>query len=157
MKNLKDLSQNTHNRRSSEMDNYLFEKYKNSVMPHSPYVYATSYDISRDKICAYPPSQHALAHCKCVLRCCSNFPSIDLPGQESDRHNPNTSNSIQFRIYHLIARCTVYGRWSLYEKKLCFLCLQDTASVTPAKIYTRKELVIMDTSMNDFHTSFYIP
>ena len=37
------------------------------------------------------------------------------------------------------------------------LCLQDTATVSTAKIYTRKELVTMETSISDFHTSFYIP
>ena len=29
--------------------------------------------------------------------------------------------------------------------------------MTPAKIYTRKELVMTETSSRDFHTSFYIP
>ena len=29
--------------------------------------------------------------------------------------------------------------------------------MTPLKIYTRKELVVMDTSIADFHTSLYIP
>ena len=37
------------------------------------------------------------------------------------------------------------------------LRFQDPSTVTPAKLYTRKELVIMATSIADFHTSFYIP
>ena len=53
-------------------------------------------------------------------------------------------------------RHTVHGRRPLDEKKKCHLCLQDTSNVTPAKIYTRKGLVTMETSIADFHTSFYI-
>ena len=34
---------------------------------------------------------------------------------------------------------------------------QDTATVTPAKLYTIKELVVVETSIADFHTSVYIP
>ena len=30
-------------------------------------------------------------------------------------------------------------------------------SVPPAKIYTRKELVMMEKFINEYHTSFYIP
>ena len=70
-----------------------------------------------------------LTQLKCVLRYCTNCPCIDITGQESDRHNSNTSTSICFNIYHLIK----------------------------TKIYTRKELVMMETSIADFHKSFYIP
>ena len=36
-------------------------------------------------------------------------------------------------------------------------CQQDTDSVKPTKIYTRKELVMMETTISNFHTSFFIP
>ena len=42
------------------------------------------------------------------------------------------------------------------EKKICHLCFQDPDTVTPVKIYTRKYLVMMETPIADFHTSFYI-
>ena len=108
-------------------------------------------------MCAYPPYQHEWTHWKCVLRCCSNCPHIDLPDQEPDRHYSNASPSISFNIYHLIARCTVHGRRLQNEKKICRLCFQDPATVTPAKLYTRKEIVMMETYIADFYTSFYIP
>ena len=66
------------NRRSSEKANRLFEIYKNSVIPHGIHIYATAADMAMDKMCAYPPPQHAFPHWKCVLSCCSNFPRIDL-------------------------------------------------------------------------------
>ena len=37
------------------------------------------------------------------------------------------------------------------------MCKQEYLPDTPIKIYTRKELVMMETTISDFHTSFYIP
>ena len=51
------------------MDNRLFETYKKSVMPHGIHIYATASAMAMDKMCEYPPYQHALPHWKCVLRC----------------------------------------------------------------------------------------
>ena len=73
--------------------------------------------------------KYAFPHWKCMLCCCVNCPCIDIPGQESGRHHSNTSPSIRFHIYHLIARFMVHGRRQLDEKKVCHFCLQDTASV----------------------------
>ena len=145
------------NIRSSENSNRLFETYKNSVMPHGRHIYAISAYMAMATMCAYTPSQHAWPHWKCVLRCCSNCPCIDLPDQETDMHYSNTSPLIRLHIYHWIARCTVHARRPLDEKKMYRLCFQDTATVTPEKLYARKELVMMKTSIADFHTSFYIP
>ena len=114
LKNLKDLSQNAQNIRSGEMANRLFETYKNSVMPHDHHIYATASDIYLAKICAYSLSQYALPHWKCLLCFCYNLPHIDLPVQESDRHNFNTSPSISFHIYRLILCFIVHGRRPLY-------------------------------------------
>ena len=72
-----------------EKNNRLFETYKKYVMTHGNHIYATASDTTMAKICAYPPYQHALTSCKCVLHCCTNFLCIDLPGQDSDRHHSN--------------------------------------------------------------------
>ena len=135
-KNLKDLSQNLQNRRYGEMDNRLFETYKNSVMPHDRHIYATASYMKMSKICEYPPSQHSFSHWKFVLYCCHHCPRIDLPAQQSDSHNYKTYPSICFHIYHLIARCIVHGRRPLDEKKMCFLYLHYLSSVPPEKLYT---------------------
>ena len=37
------------------------------------------------------------------------------------------------------------------------MCKQESSSDHSTKIYTRKELVMMKTTISDFHTSFYIP
>ena len=126
-------------------------------MPHWRHIYATAADITMAKTCSYPPSQHALPHCKCVLRWCYNYPRIYLPDQESDSRRSNESSWIHFHIYHWIAWCTVHGRLPQDENKIFRLCFQDPSTVTPEKLYTRKEPVMMETYIADFHTSFYIP
>ena len=37
------------------------------------------------------------------------------------------------------------------------LCSYVPKNVLTTKIYTIKDLVMMDTSVSDFHTTFYIP
>ena len=94
---------------------------------------------------------------KCVFQCCSQCPSINIPDQETDDKHPNPSVSICFHIYHLISRCTKHGRLPVTDKKICRKCQQDTTSGQSTKIYTRKELMIMETTIFNFHTSFFIP
>ena len=137
--------------------NRIYETYKNIVMPHGRHIYTKAYDMAKAKICAYSQLDHALPHWKCLLRCCSKCPSINLSDQETDDHYPNTSPSISFHIYHLIARCTKHGRLSLTDNKSCHNCQQDTASGKSTKIYTRKELVMMETTISNLHTNFYTP
>ena len=79
-----------------------------------------------------------------------------FPDQETDDHYPVTSPSIRFHIHNLIARCTKHGRLPLTDKKSCCKFQQDSASVQSTKIYTRKELVMMETTIYNFHTIFYI-
>ena len=37
------------------------------------------------------------------------------------------------------------------------MCKEDSSTDKSTKIYTRKELEMMETKLSDFHTSFYIP
>ena len=50
-------------------------------MPHGRHIYAKAYDIAQARMCAYPKSYHALPHWKFLLRCCADFPYINLPDQ----------------------------------------------------------------------------
>ena len=81
---------------------------------------------------------HASPHWKYVLRCCAKCPSINISDQETYDQYPDTSPSISFHIYHIIAHCTKHGRLPLNEKKICRKFQQDTASVKSTKIYTKK-------------------
>ena len=107
-------------------------------------------------MCTNSQSDHALPHWKYVLRCCDQCPSTNIPDQETDDNHPNPSPSISFHIYHLISCSTKHGRLTLSDKKSCRECQQDTDSVKPTKIYPRKELVMMETTISNFHANFFI-
>ena len=98
-----------------------------------------------------------LIHISSVLKWYAKFPGINLPEQETDDQYPDTSTSINFHIYHIIACCTKHGRLPLKDRKICCKCQQDFDSGKLTEIYTRKELVIMEITISNFHTSFYIP
>ena len=123
-------------------------------MPHGRNINAKAYDMEKATMCAYSQSDHALPHWKCVFWHCTKYPSINIPDQETYDQYPDTSTSIRFHIYHLIARCTKQGRIPLTDKRICREYQQDTTSVHSTQIYTGKELVMMETTMSNFHTSF---
>ena len=82
--------------------------------------------------------------------------SIFLTKKQLKKHEEKTP-SIRFHIYHIIARCAIHGRLSLKDKNICSICKQEYSPNKSTEIYTRKELVTMETTISDFHTSFYIP
>ena len=48
-------------------------------------------------------------------------------------------------------------RIPLNDKGFFYMCKHDSASEKSTRIYTRNELVMMETTISNFHTSFYIP
>ena len=125
-------------------------------MPHGCYIYSKASNMSKSKMCEYPQPYHSLSHWKCVLRCCKKFPCVNLPDQETYDQYSYTIPSISFHIYHIIARCTAHGRIPLNDKKVCRRYKQDSTSEKSTNIYTIKELVMLVTTISNFHTSFYI-
>ena len=86
-------------------------------MPHRRHIYAKASDMAKAKMCTYPQSYHALPPWKCVFWYCSDCPCINLPDKETNKKYEETISSIKFHIYHIIARCTAYGRIPLKDKK----------------------------------------
>ena len=154
---LKYQSLNDQNRRSGEKAHHIYETYKNTLMLHGRHIYAKASNMAQATMWAYPQSDNALSHWKCVLRCCSDCQSINIPDQETDNKKSYTTPSIRFHIYQIVARCTAHGRIPLKYKKICYMCKQESSSEECTKIYTIKELIITETTISDFHTSFYIP
>ena len=62
-----------------------------------------------------------------------------------------------FHVDHLIAWCSLYGRKPMDKKGNFRLCWSNPTSVPPAKLYTIKELVMMETYIDNFHTIIYVP
>ena len=112
--------------------------------------------MEKATMCTYPQSDHALPHFKCVLPCCVECPCINIPDQETDNQYSETTPSIRFHINHIIGRCTSHGRILLKDKKIFYMCKQESSSDNSTKIYTRKELVMTETKITYFHTTFYI-
>ena len=125
-------------------------------MPHGSHIYAKASDMENATMCTYPHSDHALPHWKYVLRCCADCSCINLPDQETTKKHEETTPSIRFHIYHIIVRCYTHGRILLKDKKICYMCKQESSPDKYSKIYTIKEIVITETKISDFHTSFYI-
>ena len=88
-------------------------------MPHGSHIYYKPSYMTQTTMCAYPQSDHAIPHWKYVLRCCADFPCINILDKETDNHYSEKIPSIRFHIYHIIARCTAHGRIPLKDKKIC--------------------------------------
>ena len=139
IKKLKDISQNSQNRRSGEKENCIYETYNNTVMPHGSHIYDKSYEMAKATMCAYSQSDHVLLHWKCILRCCSKWKGINISDEDTYDKHPNLSPSICFQIYHLIAKCTEHGRLTLTNQKKFRECKQGTASGQSTK-YTLEKI-----------------
>ena len=96
-------------------------------MPHGRHMYDKASDMAKATMCTYPKFDNALPQWKCVFQCCTNCPCINLPDQETYKKYEETTPSIQFYIYHIIGRCTANGRIPLKEKKICYMCKQESS------------------------------
>ena len=85
LKKVKDKSQNAQSRRSGEKAHHIYTTNKNPVMPHGCHIFTKASDMENATMCTYPQSDHALPHWKCVLRCCADFPCINIPDQETTK------------------------------------------------------------------------
>ena len=108
LKKLKDQIQNAQSSSSGEKAHHIYTTYKNTVMPHGSHIYAKSSDISNATICTYPQSEHALPHWKCVLRCCAEFPCINIPDQETTKNMTKQHPLLVFTFPH---HWTLYYSW----------------------------------------------
>ena len=126
-------------------------------MPHGSHIYAKASAMSKATMFACPHSYNALPHCNCVILCCSKFTGVDIPDQEIYYQYSDTTPSIIFHIYHLIARCSTHGRLPLNDKNICRKFKHNSDSEKSTKLYTRKEIVMMETTISNFHKSLYIP
>ena len=116
---MKDKIQNSQSRRSGEKAHHIYETYKNILMPHGHHIYAKASDMVQATMSAYPQSDNALQQWKHLLRYCDERPCIKITDQETDNKNSDTTPSIRFHIYHIIAPCTDHGIITLKYKKIC--------------------------------------
>ena len=60
-----------------------------------------------------------------------------------------------FTFYHIIGHFTAHGRIQLKDKNICYMCKQESSPDNSTKIYTRKELVMTETTISEFHIRYY--
>ena len=126
-------------------------------MPHGRHISVKESDMAQATTCVYPQYYHALPHWECVLRCCSDCPCINLNEQETENQYSETTPSIRFHVYFIISRCSAHGIIPFKDNTICYMCKQESTSYESTKIYIRKELVMMETTIFDFHTRLFIP
>ena len=76
--------------------------------------------------------------------------------KKTNKKHEETTPYIRFHIYHIIGCCTAHDRITLKDKKICYTCRIESSPDKYTKIFTRKELVMTETTISEFHTRFYI-
>ena len=99
----------------------------------------------------YPSQYPGLPHWKCVSRCCDKFPVFSIPHQEKNKYATNTCLTIRFHLYCNVSSFTVHFIRPYEEQKICYKCYTDISSLTPGRLYKRKELVLFETLISEFH------
>ena len=117
------------------------------VIPHAYMAMST--------MCPCTNEHHGPPHQKFLLRCCDNWPSIILPSQEVNKDTTNMCLTIWFYIYHNVLRCTVHGRHTYHKLTTFSLCSTAMSSDKTSKVYTRKELVLIERSITEFHGKIF--
>ena len=125
-------------------------------MPRGCHIYSKASYMTKATMCAYPQLYHELPHWKYVLRCSAKCSSINIPDQEIGDQYSDTSPSIRFHVYHMIAGCLTHGGLPFNGRKICRKCKKYSVSEQSTIIYTRKGLVLMETTISNCRTIFYI-
>ena len=112
--------------------------------------------MAMPKMCTCTSKHHELLHWKCVLYCCDKWPSIVIPSHEANKDTTNTCLTIIFHVYHNVLHCNMHGLPTYYKQTTCSFYYKMTISYRTEKVYTKKELVLLETSIPEFQESFHI-
>ena len=83
-------------------------------------------------------------HSKCILICCDKFPGICIPHQETNTDATNPCSKINVHVYRNVSRYTVHRIIPYEEQTTYYICYTNISSSTPGKVYTQKELVLLE-------------
>ena len=108
-------------------------------------------------MCPNPSAHHVLPHRKYVLHCCNKLPSMVIPSQEENKDTKNRCPTICFHVYINISRCIMHDIYPYEERKTCSKCSTMHITDISTKLYTRKDIVLLETPITEFYESVYIP
>ena len=66
-------------------------------------------------------------------------------------------STIRFHVYPHVSHCNIHGICPYEELTICSLCYTDLSSAIPGKVYTQKELVLLETLISELHNKYYNP
>ena len=89
-----------------------------------------------------------------MLHCCTKFPRINNPSQESDQHTYIISPTMRFHVYKIISRCKVHCRCHFNKNKQFQLCEDSSDPKVNAEIY--KKIACHDREFNCGLSSTFI-
>ena len=129
--------------------------YQADAFPNDNPLHKRACDAAMSTMCPCPSEHLDLPHWKCVLRCCAGCPILPVPAEEL---NPLSDvRHISFHCYKNVTRCSKHGRRPLNEINKCIECAQEDNDSCDARVYTRKEMILMHTTIEKFHSDFYGP
>ena len=95
-------------------------------------------------ICPCPSQHYGLTHWKYVLRYCDKCPGIITTRQKTNIDVTNTCSPISFHVCRNLSRCNFHGIRPYVERIIFSMCSTYLSYVTPEKVYTRNDLVILE-------------
>ena len=122
----------------------FFETYKNELRLRGHHIYNTATYMVMAKMFPYTYKHHLIPHYKCVLRCYDKFPSIVLTSQEENKDTTNMCGTIIFHVYRNVSCCNAHSQRPYQERRTCSLCYTVPISDRNAKLYTWKELMLLE-------------
>ena len=130
--------------------------YSNTLNLNDNYL---SYDIREQFLSMTCPrtSDSALLKWKCVMNRCMSCPDIKLPPEETSSNS--VLNKISYATYNFQVKCKLHGllsRNSSFCQK-CKVIAEGNQLFIPEKIIKKKEIAILETSIDKFHKEIYIP
>ena len=149
-KKLKDQIQNSQNRRSGEKSNRVYESYKIQSF-HIGVIFTSKHLI-------WQRQQYVRIHNQ-IMHFHTGNVSFNFVWNVQTliflTRKQIINITTKFHVYHLIARCSTHGRLPLNKKRVTSVNMILIMN-NPQNIYTRKELGMMETTIYNFYTSFYI-
>ena len=84
------------------------------------------------------------------------FTSIVTPNQEFQNNTQNMCPKIRFHVFKIFSYFTLHVRCTFEEKLRLELCSTVQPEKENAKVYSQKEIVLMETYISDFDKQYYI-
>ena len=94
---------------------------------------------------------------KCALLCCDKCPIIIIISQEANKYTTNTCPTIRFHVYLNVSCCTLHGRRPYKQRTKRSMCSTVPRSDMSENVYTRKQMVLLETTIIEFYEKFSIP